>query len=108
MRRILGVAAVLLGVLTITALPARAQTGSDVPGGCVHQVTGLGELPNSTASAPTGGTVWRAMSLALQQNLSLGLWRWLPVNTDPSARIVTPNLLTPRRPLLRVGGWSRP
>lgn len=107
MRRTVALTALLIGALVIAALPAQAQTGTDVPSSC-HPVSSIGEMPSSGASSPSGGVVWQALSLAVRQNVSLGFWRWLPVNTDPSMARNTPTVQIPRRQSLRLGGWSKP
>lgn len=107
MRRTVALAALLVGALIIAALPAQAQTGTDVPTSC-HPVSSVGELPTSAASGPAGGVVWQALSLAVRQNAALGFWRWLPVNTDPSMARIAPTVQIPRRASLRLGGWSKP
>jgi hypothetical protein len=108
MGRMFAVVLTLLAGLALCALPAGAQTGTDLPGAACHPVTGVGEMASPGAAGPvSGGTVLRALSIALQQNLALGFWRWLPVNTDPSMARTAPNLLTPRRPSSRLGGWGR-
>ncbi len=106
MRRSHGAALItLLGVLAILAAqPALAQTSTDTPGGCLHQV--VNELAGP--AAPSGVSLWSAISYAVQQQLALGLWRWVPLNTDPMVARVSPNLLVPRRPWARVGILSRP
>jgi hypothetical protein len=108
MRRSVATALVLLGALALAALPAHAQTGSDVPGTACHPVTSLCEMPTNGASGAGGGVVWQAMSLALRQHLSLGVWRWIPANNDLSTARVAPNVLIPRRQSSRLGGWSKP
>jgi len=108
MRRTVAVALVLLGALALAALPAQAQTGSDVPGNTCHPVSGIDLMPSNAASGPSGGVVWQALSLAVRQNVSLGFWRWLPMNTDPSMARNAPTVQIPRRQSLRLGGWSKP
>lgn len=108
MRRTVAIALVLLGGLALAAFPAYAQTNTDGPGGSCHPVSSLGELPSNAASGPAGGVVWQALSLAVRQNVSLGFWRWLPVNTDPSMARNAPTVQIPRRLSLRLGGWSKP
>jgi hypothetical protein len=108
MRRTLAAALVLMGGLALAALPAHSQTNTDGPGGSCHQVTSLCEMPTNGASGAGGGVVWQAMSLALRQHLSLGVWRWIPANNDLSTARVAPNVLIPRRQSSRLGGWSKP
>ena len=99
--------AALLGVLAVAcAVPAFAQTTTDGPGGgCVHPVAN--EFAPGTV-ATSGVTLWSAVSFAFRQQIALGIWRWMPLTTDPSAVRLPSNLLVPRYPSARVGILSKP
>lgn len=107
MRRSVAAALVLVGALLLAAMPAYSQSNSDGPGGSCHPVTSICEMPSNAGSGPVGGVVWQALSMALRHQMSLGLLRWNPLN-DPSMARIAPNVVNPRRPSMRLGGWSKP